>query len=495
MWCGKLRSADAARTPQRWLCESLLGTRLACDPAGKHLDSAALWALGAYVCSNAIDQSTNVDDIRVGLEDSQQAAVPDSRSASGSHRVNRPPQQPAPTTGSSRVPVLVFGLAVLVFAAAQVKLSTSKKLRLSGDEPHVLMTTLSMIKDRDLDVSNNYARGDYREIGRRAMVPQVPAVDGYIPPEKGIGFPALLVPFHALGGVFGSRLAVLVIATLVLPLLFWICVVGGLSRTSASFACLGLSVCLPWDVHAHLILPESLAGFLLLMIAGAFVRFEQTGKRGYALVIGLFTIALPIVYLKYSALAVASGVLLACSPKLRRDWLVYAGAPLALLYAALWVSTYGWSISIGTGAGPHDFHSRDTLANIGNAFLDRNHGLLTRAPIVLVALLGLVRGPASGNKLRWYFGAAVAAYALLYGLTTLRPGESAPGRYLVASMPAYSVLGAFGLLYDGPRYRVRLATYILFVALTAIFLATAFVRNNFGLPEWYLSPFPNRYYP
>jgi hypothetical protein len=442
-----------------------------------------------------IDQSAHVDEVRLQIQEAPAQASNDAPSASGPHPVsNATPAPQAPAAGKqSWLPRLVFALAVLVFAVAQAALWNSKKLRQSGDEAHVLMTVFSMVKDGDLDLANNYERRDYVETGHQHMEPQVPAVGNVVPPEKGIGFPALLAPFYAIGKVRADRIAIELFALLVLPLLYWLCVSGGLSRLSASFACLGLSVCLPWEVHASLILPEAVAGAIVMSIAAAFFQFEKTQHRGYALAIGLLTIALPVLYLKYAALAAASGVLLARSGPLRRDWLVYAGAPLLWLYADLWVDVYGWSISVGTGAGPHDFHARDVLDNIGNAFVDRDHGLLTRAPIALLALAGLFVGPAAGGKMRAYLIAAVVTYALLYGLTTLRPGDSAPGRYLVASMPAYLALAAFGLLRDGPYYRTRLSVYGVFVALSALFLVVAIKQKGYALPEWYVQLFPKRY--
>ena len=118
---------------------------------------------------------------------------------------------------------------------------------------------------------------------------------------------------------------------------------------------------------------------------------------------------------------------------------------------------------------------------------------VTRAPITLLALAGFFSGPAPGHKVRGYLVAAVLFYALLYGLTTLQPGDSAPGRYLVASVPAYIALGALGLLRDGAYYRTRLAVFVVFIALSALFLWLAITQNNFELPAWYVQLFPKRY--
>jgi hypothetical protein len=431
-----------------------------------------------------------VDDARLQL----QASTHEAPCASGAHPVSHATATPH-TSASAKSPWLpraVFALSVAIFAASQAAIWHSN-LRISGDEAHVLMTVFSMVKDGDLDIANNYERGDYLETGYDHLESQVPAVGKVIPPEKGIGFPALLAPFYALGKVLGDRIAIVAFAALSLPLLYWLCVSAGLGPLSASFACLGLSVCLPWEVHANLILPEVVAATIMLSIALAFFRFEKTRHRLYALWIGLLTISLPVLYLKYTALAAASGTLLVASRPLRRDWLVYIGAPLLWLYAKLWVDVYGWSIATGTGGGPHDFNSRALLANIGNAFLDQDHGLLTRTPIVLLALAGFFGGPAAGRKLRAYLITAVVAYALLYGLTTLRPGGSAPGRYLVASMPAYLALAAFGLLRAGAYYRTRLTVYGVFVALSALLLVVAIKQDSFALPDWYLHVFPKRY--
>ena len=55
---------------------------------------------------------------------------------------------------------LLFLTALLVYNGASVILS-SKGIAFSGDEPHYVLNTVSLLRDGDLDLANNYAAADY----------------------------------------------------------------------------------------------------------------------------------------------------------------------------------------------------------------------------------------------------------------------------------------------------------------------------------------------
>ena len=133
----------------------------------------------------------------------------------------------------------LFAAAVLLFAAAQGMLWHSG-LRFNGDEPHILLTSLSIIKHFDLNMYPSFREHDFTALGFSNLDWQVPPVNGFIPPEKGIGFPVLITPLYAAFGLAGTRLALIGLnAAVTFVLLFYNCTKIGLSVPCAGLACRG----------------------------------------------------------------------------------------------------------------------------------------------------------------------------------------------------------------------------------------------------------------
>jgi hypothetical protein len=383
---------------------------------------------------------------------------------------------------------LTLVIAISVVTVAQIELWNSP-LRFNGDEPSNLMAVISVTKNHTLNVYPSYAARDFITFGISDLQWQVPPANGFIPPEHGIGFPAFVAPFYVASGVVGTRMALIGINCLVFPLLFLNCLWSGLSRLSAGLACVALAAALPWEVHVGIVVPEALAGTITMGILAAFLRFKQTGHWAYALGVGLGTVLLPIIYLKYGVLAIASGTLLLADRRLRINPATYAAAPLAGAYALLWIAVYGCSVAIGTGAGPNPFNLSGFAHQFWAAFIDRDHGEWVWAPVTMLAALGLLwRRP--NFDVQAYLLAAILLYATLYGLTTLKPGDSAPGRYLVAALPAMVMLAATSILYDGRMYHARVAIFTGFVLLSGGILFGS-IMNKW--PSGYASAFPQLY--
>ena len=73
------------------------------------------------------------------------------------------------------------------------------KYSASGDEPHYLMITHSIVVDHDMDVANNYADDDGRFFGHDHLEMELhalPARNGHIRPIHDVGIAVLLVPIY-----------------------------------------------------------------------------------------------------------------------------------------------------------------------------------------------------------------------------------------------------------------------------------------------------------
>src|SRR6266850_2247616 len=97
-------------------------------------------------------------------------------------------------------------IAAFVFVAIW-GLTTHGKYSASGDEPHYLLVSRSLVADRDLDLANNYASNDGRLVGHDGLVagPHArPARDGRLLSTHDIGLPILLAPVYTIAAGIAS---------------------------------------------------------------------------------------------------------------------------------------------------------------------------------------------------------------------------------------------------------------------------------------------------
>jgi len=100
--------------------------------------------------------------------------------------------------------VILFILALVVFNFGSV-LMKKGGISYSGDEPHYLLITHSLLQDGDFNLSNNYANQDYSTYMPENVTLAVhlaPGTDGYSMHSPGVSI--LLFPFYALGTLFSK---------------------------------------------------------------------------------------------------------------------------------------------------------------------------------------------------------------------------------------------------------------------------------------------------
>lgn len=97
----------------------------------------------------------------------------------------------------------------------------SERLRTTGDEPHYLIVAASVLRDGDLDVSNNYAEDARTAEIYGPLQPHVTVRDSGTWPTHGPGLGILLAIPFALGGPTGARLALCLFAALLAWSVWW----------------------------------------------------------------------------------------------------------------------------------------------------------------------------------------------------------------------------------------------------------------------------------
>ncbi len=340
---------------------------------------------------------------------------------------------------------------------------------LTGDEPHYLIITKSILSDGDINVFNNYQNRDYLKFYPGPL-------DSHARPGKrGPQFhysrhmPALsllLVPFYFLGEktglgsntfIFIVRFPIILLTALLGWLLFkW---VSQLSRSLgiALVAWLAFSFTAPQVFFSSLIYPEIPAALTILLVL--WDVFYWKGRSSVRLLFaGLGVALLPWLGIKYSPLAVLlSGLIILLKLKAEKQgwkrWLIFVG-PLVgsagLLLYYYW-TLYG-SLSPGASyagtfgnrnfslAGYFHFRVFEFMRLALIHLFDQRIGLLPYSPVYLFSVAGFLLLWKKRKKEAVVLSLVFAFYWGFCSLGYYTGGYCPPGRTL---LPVSWILALF----------------------------------------------------
>ena len=261
-----------------------------------------------------------------------------------------------------------------------------------GDEPHYLMVADSLLRDHDLSLEHDYAEGRYAVFHDAPLAPhyRVRGRDGEIYSLHAVGLSILILPAWALAGYAGVTVFMALLAALVArEVREWVRALTG--RDGLAEAAGWLAVLTPPLAHyAGLVFTEVPAA-LALSLGLRVARRPQAGLREW-LAVGFAAAALPWLNVRYGLLAmVVVSHALWRSPRVRAFLAVLA--PCAVSAAALLLHhhrLYGfWNPSRVYGRHP-EFALGTLREGLPGLLLDQEFGLLVYAPVLVLALPGLV---------------------------------------------------------------------------------------------------------
>jgi len=340
----------------------------------------------------------------------------------------------------------------------------SKGITFSGDEPHYLLITHSLLHDGDFDLANNYAARDYaRYMPARATI-ESHTMPGRTPGSRysfhSPGVAILMVPFYALGSLFGRT-------GLAAILRFGMSLIGALfgiqiflyarrewGRESLALALWALaSFTSPVFFFSIHIYPELVVA-LLVFTAFRLLRFGAPLSRGKLLLCGflmssfIWFHALKYFFILGPLFLYAFWVLIKKRGR-PRDLAWFLAVPLInfavyftfqyALYGSLnptavsWQGamdarqTVGWAKELLTGI-PFRFR----LETLIGYFLDQRDGLLLYAPIYFFSFLGFLEMLRRKRREALLLLFLAAPYILVSAFLTQRAGYSPQARPLVA---------------------------------------------------------------
>jgi hypothetical protein len=327
---------------------------------------------------------------------------------------------------------LVFG--VLVAAAGRSHLQVGPE----GDEPHYLMVADSLLRDHDLALERDYAEGRYAAFHDAPLTPhfRVRGRGGEVYSLHAVGLSILILPAWAVAGYAGVTVFMALVATLLVrEVREWVSELTG--QLGLAEAAAWLAALSPPLVHyAGLVFTEVPAA-LSLSLGLRLARRETLGVRE-AVAVGCAAAALSWLNVRYAPLgAVIVAHALWRHPRTRA--VVSVLVPCTLSAAGLLLyhqALYGfWDPRRVYGRRPE--FSLSTLAEgLPGVLLDQEFGLLVYAPVLVLAVPGLLRLVRRDRGVALAALAAVAAVILTAGTWHMwRGGFNPPARFLVPIAP------------------------------------------------------------
>ena len=291
-----------------------------------------------------------------------------------------------------------MGLVAFAFSLWALPARASYGTRTTGDEPHYLLTALSLAEDRDLDVSDEIAAERYEPFSEIGLNRQSRRLEGgrMVSPHDPL-LPLLLAPGMAAAGWAGAKVTLALIAAATAALTLWVAVrrfgapvvpgavVVGLFAASAPLSAYGAQV--------YPEMPAALATLVGVACATAPASWARTAGLAAAVT------ALPWLSVKYAPVAAALAAAAAWAwwrwgERRGAVWLAGALAVSgAAFVAAHWAWYGGWT---PYGVGDHfvtgefgvvgfDPNPAARSTRLVGLLVDREFGLAAWQPAWLLA--------------------------------------------------------------------------------------------------------------
>ncbi len=356
----------------------------------------------------------------------------------------------------------IISFAVYLAAAG---IFTLRGRYFSGDEPHYLLITHSLLHDGDIYVRDNYQRQDYRLYHPVKLEPHI-----YGSRELAFHMPgasAALLPFYLLAEhipgrltrVFVFRAGMAFYSAIFAALLFLFLS----KKEGGSFAWLLVALLPPFLFMAFHIYPEPFAATLLL--ASFLLRKKP-------LLAGALLALLPWFSVKFLTLMVLALLWLSLAER-RFCAKLFVFPVLSFLSFELFLYLHFHSLSPSAFiATPSAAFLKVPLSHrikcLFGYFLDQRDGLLPYAPFYLLAVAGLFRLSAEEKRRFLPHLLLFSAYVLFYAMTAHRGAYSPFARPLIpvlwlAALPIASVAERKDLAEGALRFLAGLSLFASFL--------------------------------
>ena len=339
---------------------------------------------------------------------------------------------------------VLVGLAVAGWAALGSGTRATTNARTTADEPHYLMTALSLASDLDLDVADERARGAYRDF-HEVGLPTQEAIqrDGSrVSPHNPL-LPALLaVPVAGLGWL-GAKLALAAVAGALAGLTLFVAEARlGVPRRLAVPIVLAAGGSAPLAVYATQVYPEIVAA--LAVVTALAIVTTPAARRSHAVALVAAVSVLPWLSVKYAPVAAALGLVALIRWPARRVVLATAAGVSGIVFAVAHLRWYGGLTPYAVGHhfadGQLDVMGEPAYggraARVVGLFVDRDFGIAIWQPMWLLAVPAFATWVRRDRQRALVLGVpALAGWLNASFVALTMHGWWFPGRQVVVVLP------------------------------------------------------------
>jgi hypothetical protein len=363
---------------------------------------------------------------------------------------------------------LAAWLGLFAVYAATLGIDAFDHARYGPQEAHYLLSARSIVRDGDLDLTNQYSARQYAGFYPGRLAPLGRPTNGRINEPIGAGLPLLIAPAYAAFGATGVELELAALAALGFTLAVALArrLVPEPWATAGPLVC-GLSP--PALAYSTAVYPDLVAGTMLAGAAVLALRARERPRLLPAVGCGALLAVLPWLQTLYLIPGAAVAASLAWWMwRQHRGWFALVGLEVALAslvaFATVNERLYGGLTPFSAGGqvtGAHDaVDYLDRAYRLVALWFDRDYGLLRWAPVFALAFVALWllwrsrrdRVSRAVPEQRDVEAAALllvlVCAAQVFIATFLSPtmyGFWFPGLHLVAALPCASALVAWSL--------------------------------------------------
>lgn len=397
-------------------------------------------------------------------------------------------------------PRVAAGLAFALFVTQRL-ISMSPP---TGDEPHYLVLAESVVRDGDLKVANNYAQENYRDYYPGALTPHVlggdnPHTRRYSPHAPGLAL--IIAPAFAVFAYWGATALLAAVAALGTAFVWSGSYLLTRSLAAAWFGWAVVTLTVPMALFGSLIYPDPVAATAVAIGVWAITRSAtaKLSKSGPSLITDP-----PSARIWSSAILMGVSGSIALLPWLHTRLAILAALLAVVLLPRIWadsgarrlthvcafvlpliVSSVVWLIYVQLLFGSIDPRSpfgghlpvsdADMINGLAGIFADQEFGLLTNAPVYIVAF--------SGVWLLWRRNARLAAeiaviavpYTLVIGgFRGWSGGHCPPARLVLPVLLPFGATAA--LVWSASGINGRRIALVLLAASVALVSLMTFVQ-------------------
>ena len=369
----------------------------------------------------------------------------------------------------------------------------------SGDEPHYLVITQSLLQDGDLRIQNNHDREDYKAYFGGHIDPAFiqRGSNGEVYSIHAPGTSLLVLPAFAMFGYRGAQVTILLLSAIAGALVWLIGWTATADRRAAWFCWAAIVGAVPFLVQSVTIYPD---GPGLLVVAATILlllhleRLPVVGT-GWLIAVSVLLAIFPWLHTRFVVLAAGFGVLIAW--RLSRDgangWrrlAVFLAVPAAsaagwFAYFRMLYGTFNPSVPYGVDTGVRWAYAPGGVAGL---IFDEQFGVLTYAPVLAAAAFaGLAArgGNATAGRVgrpAWPAALVALAYLVVAGTYFMwwAGVPATPARFAAAVLPVLAAPLAVVFVRSNPLWRA------VWICLLGASLATsaAVLAFDHGMLAW-----------